>query len=262
MQPRVLMIIPTLGQRLDLFEETLMSLADQNSRTNKVLDIVVVCPKKSKEARELATKFGAIIADDPSNPRGISAAVNAGIALAKPWHEYAAWMGDDDLLRPDSILSTLTVLDADKEAVVAFGHCDYIDDKGQHLFTSRAGRLAPWIMTWGPDLVPLPGALFRLSAVNEVGLFDTTLRYAMDLDMFLRLRKKGRFINVNKTVGAFRWHPTSTTVADRTSSLNEAEQVKRRYLSKTMRVMAPLWEKPVRLATRLAAYRVNALARN
>jgi len=248
------MVIPTLGERIDLLRQTLQSIVDQGASTP---DIIVVCPKKALEARALAAEFGADVADDPG---GISAAVNVGFALAKQRHIYATWMGDDDLLRSNSLASTTAALDANPKAVVAFGFCDYIDDKNNILFTNRAGWYAPWLMTWGPDLVPLPGILFRLSAVQQAGGFDEALKYAMDLDVLLKLRKMGRFVNTKKTLAAFRWHPDSTTVANRTASLNEAEMVKRRRLSKPLQILAPLWEGPIRAATRMAARRVNALA--
>lgn len=255
---KVLVVIPTLGERLDLLRETLQSLTTQASLRP---DIVVVCPAKNKAARALAEQFGAEIVDDPKEPRGISAAVNAGFAESKPWHEYGAWMGDDDLLRPNTLHHTASLLDLHPKAVVAFGYCDYIDSNGKRIFTSKAGRLAPWIMTWGPNLVPLPGALFRLSAVKKVGVYDPTLKYAMDLDMLLRLRKVGSFINTGQVVGAFRWHPDSTTVAGRKASLAEAKLIKRRYLSLPLRFVAPLWEIPVDIATSLAAKKVTARAK-
>ena len=175
-------------------------------------------------------------------------------------HEYANWIGDDDLLEPGSLASAAAALDRDPGAVVAFGYCHYIDDQGRRLFTSRAGRCAPWLMTWGPDLVPQPGALFRTTALREVGPVDASLNYAMDLDLLLRLRRLGRFVNTRKVLASFRWHATSATVANRTPSLAESELVKRRHLSSRVRWTAPLWERPVRGATRLAAKRVNRLA--
>lgn len=250
---RVLIVIPTIGQRLDLLRQTLQSLVNQKPEKP---DIVVVCPKKKIEIRKLAREFGAMLADDPGS---LSSALNAGFALAKPWHEYGSWMGDDDLLRPGSLAITTSALDSNLQAVAAFGYCDYIDDKGKTLFTSRAGRHAPWLMRWGPNLVPLPGILYRLSAARKAGSYDNSLKYAMDLDMWLRLRKEGEFLNTRKTLGAFRWHPSSTTVANRRASLQEAEMIKRRYMPKYIRAVAPIWEGPVRFATHLAVRRVNSL---
>jgi glycosyltransferase involved in cell wall biosynthesis len=251
---RVLLVVPTLGRRPELLRLTLQSIAAQAPYR---ADVIVVCPPDADAALKLAAEFGAQVADDPG---GMTAAINLGLAQARPGHEYVNWIGDDDLLTPGSLAATVEALDAHPAASVAFGYCDYIDDVGVVLFTSRAGRFAPWLMTWGPDLVPQPGSLFRLSAVRAVGDLDPALKYAMDLDLLLRLRRQGQFVNTARTLSCFRWHATSTTVANRTPSLAEAERVKRRYLSPLQRRLAPLWEGPVRLATRVAARRVNTAA--
>jgi GT2 family glycosyltransferase len=250
---RVLIVIPTLGRRPELLALTLASIAGQS---DEPADVVVVLPADATEARALAAGAGATLVDDPG---GMSAAINAGFALAQPQHAYLNWIGDDDLLAPGALRTAAAALDAEPSAVVAYGWCDYIDDQGRRLFTSRAGRLAPWLMTWGPDLVPQPGCLFRASAVRSVGGIDPGLSYAMDLDLLLRLRRKGSFVNTGTTLASFRWHAASTTVANRTPSLDEAELVKRRYLKPWQRALAPAWERPVRLATRLAARRVSRL---
>jgi GT2 family glycosyltransferase len=255
-KPRVLVLMPTLGKRNDLLRQTLESIAAQKP---VLLDIVMVFPLKNKATRALAKEFGAIMVDDPG---GISRAVNAGIAAAKPWHEYITWLGDDDLLTAGSLVTSMKALDQHTDAVVAFGYCDYIDLAGRRILTSRAGRFAPWLMTWGPDLVPMPGLLLRRKALEKVGEFDANNKWSMDLDMLLRMRKVGKFINTRTSLACFRWHEASQTVSNRPKVLKEAEMVKRKYLPKPLRIAAPLWERPVRLATNLAVWRVNRLARS
>ncbi|MDX6242726.1 MAG: hypothetical protein QOE76_449 [Frankiales bacterium] len=251
-EPRVLIVVPTLGRRPELLALTLASITGQP----EPVDIVVVIPPGADEGRRLAAEAGARTLDDPGS---ISSAINAGFASAGPQHVYANWIGDDDLLAADAVGEAVRALEATPDAVMAFGHCDYIDGEGRRLFTSRAGRFAPWLMTWGPNLVPQPGALIRVDALRRVGEVDPGLHYAMDLDLFLRLRAIGRLVNTGTTLASFRWHPESTTVANRARSLAEAEQVKRRYLSPVQQRLAPSWERPVRLATRLAARRVGRL---
>jgi glycosyltransferase involved in cell wall biosynthesis len=251
----VLIVIPTLGDRPNLLSQTLQSIVDQ--KPNKP-DIYLVCPADNGRINKIAKKFGAVTIPDPA--KGLSAALNTGFASAKPWHKYASWMGDDDILRPGAVATTFKTLKNNPAAIAAYGYCDYIDDEGKTIFTSKAGRMAPWLMTWGPNLLPLIGILYKLSPAQKVGGYDESLKYSMDLDMWLRLRPNGRFINTKQVLGAFRWHSTSTTVANRPSSLDEAQMVKRRYLPKLMRPFSFLWEGPVRLATKLAARRVNALA--
>ncbi len=250
----VLLVVPTLGRRLDYLEQTLDSIGAQDVAA----DVVVVIPRDAGDARGLATARGAMLVDDPGS---LPAAINAGVAVADSGHDYVNWIGDDDLLAPGSLAVTTAALGADAECVVAYGACSYIDDEGRHLWTSQAGRWAQRILPWGPDLIPQPGMLVRLDAWLAVGGVDDSLRFAFDLDLLLKLRRRGRFADVGQVVSSFRWHPDSLTVSDRTTSLDESEAVKRRHLSPRARRVSWAWEQPVRLATRVAAREVTRRAR-
>jgi glycosyltransferase involved in cell wall biosynthesis len=255
--PEVLIVLPTLGERLDTLRETLDSVEQQ--RAEIAVTLVVVTPPGAVEARELARSYGAVIVDDPK--QGISEAINCGLR-ARTTEPYYSWMGDDDLFRPGGLRTLSTMLDARPDAVVAFGGCDYIDPEGRTIGVSNAGSLALFLLPWGPDLIPNPGTVVRLDALEEIGGFDRTLKFAMDLDAFLKLRKKGRFLWTRQSVSAFRWHPDSLTVANRLSSSREAEAVKRRHLPAALRPASGLWHRPIRWASSFAAGRVSARARS
>lgn len=251
--PAVLIVVPTLGERPHFLEQTLASIAGQDSPA----DIAVVTPPTATHAREVAARHGAVVIDDPGS---LPAAVNAGVAVAQPHHAFVNWIGDDDLLAPGSLTATVGALSSVPGRVLAYGACSYIDDEGRLLWTSQAGRWAQRILSWGPDLIPQPGMLVRRSAWDAVGGVDDTLRFAFDLDLLLKLRSQGSFVDVGRIVSSFRWHPDSLTVSDRTASLDESEAVKRRYLSSGARAMSWTWEGPVRLATRMAAREVTRRA--
>ena len=253
--PTVLVVVPTLGERIDTLEESLASVRAQEGVEPH---LVVVVPEAATQAREIAVRSGATVVDDPRT--GLSGAVNAGLA-AHRGEELYAWLGDDDLLQPGGLRTLAGLLAADPSAVVAYGACTYIDDRGRTVTVSRAGDLASKILAWGPDLVPQPASLTRVDALLACGGYDETLKFAMDLDMFLRLKRRGRFVSTKQETAAFRWHADSLTVANRGKSLAESEAVKRRYLSRWARPFALLWEVPVRLATRAAARQVNVRAR-
>lgn len=252
----VLVVLPTLGDRLDTLAATLRTVDEQRSDVD--LHLVVVLPEQATEAAELAVRHGATVVNDPR--RGISEAINAGVAVATT-ERYYAWMGDDDLYRPGGLRRLRDMLEADPRAVVAYGGCDYIDPEDRVIGSSAAGDVARWILPWGPDLVPNPAAMIRIDALRAAGPFDPALRYAMDLDMFLRLRSHGRFRSTRTVVAAFRWHPDSLTVANRAASSAESEAVKRRHLPRALRPVSPLWEVPVRWASARAAVAVSRRAR-
>ena len=252
---KVLVVLPTLGDRLTYLEETLSTIDAERARVE--LTLAVVLPAGAIQARSIAEAHQAVIVEDPR--RGISEAINAGIRAATT-EEYYAWIGDDDLFRPGALAQLRDLLEANPDAVVSYGGCDYIDPEGRLIGTSRAGRAAQWLLPWGPDLIPHPGSMIRLEALREVGLFDTSLKYVLDLDIFLKLRSQGRFVFTRRSVSAFRWHPSSLTVANRAAASAEAEAVKRRHLPKLLQPVSPVWHLPVKWAASVAARGVSRRA--
>lgn len=251
--PDILVILPTLGDRLDTLQETLESIKLQQAEVE--LTLVLVAPSSAINARKMATKYGAVIVDDPKT--GISEAINCGIR-ARTSESFYAWIGDDDLFRPGGLKTLKSLLSENTESVVSYGGCEYIDPNGKILVRSRAGKFAQFLLPWGPDLIPHPGAMIRLDALQEVGLFDPSLKFAMDLDVFLKLKRVGSFSFTREIVSAFRWHPDSLTVANRLKSSFESEAVKARYIPRAMRLFSFLWVYPVRWASSVAAQRVSS----
>lgn len=250
---RVLVVIPTLGTRPELLEQALDSIVAQGDIARAVL----VSPPGAVEAIDAAKRRGIEWVEDPAT--GISAAVNAGVRARRD-EEFYAWLGDDDLFRDGGLHALAHILDTNSEAVLAFGACEYILDDGSVIATNRAGDLASWLLPWGPDLIPHPGTMVRLDALEAAGFFDETLVFTLDLDLFLKLRKKGPFLCTSKVVSAFRWHPKSLTVSDRKGSSREAIMVKARHLPRFLRPFHPLWSYPIAVASSLAAWLLNVRA--
>ncbi|MCW2866771.1 MAG: hypothetical protein JWR20_959 [Marmoricola sp.] len=254
--PSTLVVVPTLGRRPELLRRSLASIRAQGRPD---LDLVVVAPP-SPSTEAIASEAGARLVPDPGRG-GISGALNAALATAADGTRFFAWLGDDDLLGPGSLDRTAAALEADPRATLAYGWCDYVDEQDRVLFRSRAGRWAARIIAFGPNLVPQPGSLMRLDAVREVGGLDEGVRLAMDLDLFLRLRRVGRFVCVPHTVASFRWHADSLTVAQGRASMAESDLVRRRHLRPAGRVAYHCARWPGRWALTLAKQRVHHNAR-
>jgi GT2 family glycosyltransferase len=106
---------------------------------------------------------------------------------------------------------------------------------------NKSGKLASKILSFGPDLIPQPGALFSLKLFQELGGLDSKYRYAFDYDLFLKLKKKGDPIFVNRTQASFRWHSDSLSVKDRKKSVIEAFRVRQSWRSLPSQIIhAPL----------------------
>jgi GT2 family glycosyltransferase len=169
------------------------------------------------------------------------------------------WLGDDDILKPET-LETLAKEFSKPSVVLVYGHCDYIDDNGQKMWSSPTGQFAARILRFGPDLIPQPGALFRRDSFNRVGGLSPDFGWAFDFDLLIKLSRIGKLQFVPLTVSGFRWHSDSLTVRARWKSVGEASRVRRSHLPPPLRPISFLWEIPVVLATYLAGLRVNRLA--
>ena len=249
----VLLVVPTLGKRPGLLRVTLESIRQQTIP----IDVIVVSPDQP-EIRELCAEFGHSWLADPGSQ---AAAINLAISERGGHYFAVGWLNDDDALKPWTANQVLEGLREDG-VVVAFGSCQYIGPEGEPLGTSRAGRLAPIILPWGPDLIPQPGMLVRADNWRDVGGLDTSFRLAFDLDLLLRLKRLGKLRYVRCVVSKFMWHPDSLTVDNRQLNLVESERARIRALPKHIRWVSPLWEKPAQAAVKIAAAAVNRRAKS
>lgn len=248
---RVLTVIPTLGERPDTLCRTLASLRDQG---NVLLDIVLVTKTKSAALCAIANRFKAVLICHPGN---ISAAVNAGFAQATEGHRYVSWLGDDDFLRPNALARASALLECHPRAVLSYSACDYVDINGKLLFTRSPPIQAPALLQLVPGLIKQETCLFRLSAMQQVGNLNENLKYTMDLDLLLRLRRVGPFVKVDKVHAAFCWHPGSITISNRYASLMEAQYVQQKHARGFIQMLYPLWKYPMRYLILMLSWKIN-----
>ena len=251
--PKVLLVVATLGRRPEYLRQTLESIRSQDVPA----EVVIVAPVAEESTAALAHEFSCRVLPDPGS---LPKAINLGVREGMNGHDFVNWLNDDDLLEPGSLKATTSALESDPRAVVSFGACRYIDEVGRELWVSRAGKFAPWILSWGPDLIPQPGMLVRTGAWQQVGGLDESYRLAFDLDLLLKLKKIGSFVDTGEVVSSFRWHADSLTVDDRSTNIAESERAKRAAYGSFGRAMRWTWEAPVRVATRAAAREVQRRA--
>lgn len=242
--PLVRLVVPTLGKRLDWLAECLQSVVCQGLP----VDVVVVGPPSATGAREIARNVEVCWQDQVGT--GLGNAINQG--FAETASKYLAWLGDDDILMPGSLLRSTGELEARQDASMVYGRLRCIDANGDFLFLIAPGSFAAKWMRWGHDFVPQPGSLFRRAAVEKVNGLDESLRYAMDLDLFLRLQKVGTVRYLREELASFRRHDTSLTVSNSAPG-EEARIVRRRYLSAPARALESLGAPAIDLAGRLWA---------
>jgi hypothetical protein len=80
----------------------------------------------------------------------------------------------------------------------------------------------------GPNIIPQPGSLVRRTSIGAAKPLNEKYKYAMDLDMWLRIMKFGKIGIIKETQALMNWHQDSITVSNRGKASSEAFQIRLR----------------------------------
>ena len=232
-------VVPTLGTRPEYLRECLSSIRAQSIKPK----IYLVAPKDAweKVGSWNEGQFDELV-EDPG--RGLASAINKGIAGMNSAIEFVSWLGDDDLLLPGALESSLQLLSARSSSVAAFGSIKMIDGAGNEIASLRARKSAVRSAQYWSNHIYQPGSLIRRESFQKINLLDDSLGWAFDLDMFLKLSKIGEVVFNPTTVAKFRWHSDSLSAGSSEGSIREASDVRRRHLASWLRPLAIAWEGP------------------
>ena len=251
MNSSVGIVVPTLGTRPDYLRQCLTSI---RAAGDALIHIVIPSSVNLPSVIE-PDLYDAIIED----PRlGLAAAIDVGLRSFPDSVVFVNWLGDDDELVAGSIHRAVSVLEDDSRIALVYGGCEYSDGVGKRLWVNKSGKYAKYLMRFGPQLIPQPGALFRKDAYEQIGGLNRRYKWAFDLDLLIRLSRVGKLHFLPATLGRFRWHKGSLSVGGRQGSVREASEIRIAALPAVVRVFAPLWEKPIWWAIMRAGERLTA----
>ncbi len=234
----IAIIVPTLGTRTALLNQTLKSI-----RLAGDCHIAIVSPDNSTLLSQIDDVLYDQMIQDPM--QGLAEAINFGMKSLPESIEFCNWLGDDDTLTPNSLKYCSDILEQDSKCVCVFGKCRYINGVGEPIWMNKSSKFAVPLMRFGPQLIPQPGALFRRAAFNAVGGLNTKYKLAFDLDLLIKLSKVGKIRYIPIQLSSFRWHDESLSVGNRKNSVAEAKLIRQLALPKMIRPFSPLWELPL-----------------
>jgi GT2 family glycosyltransferase len=246
-RPVVSVIIPAYNHGR-FIEEALESALTQTYRD---LEVIVVDDGSTDDTRERVARFGNRLGYVYQANAGSAAARNLGIRRSRG--AYVAFLDADDIWLPGKVERCVEALEQDPRAGVAYHWWSFIDEAGRPLprmFSPayEGDVLAPLLLGW---FVGPPMAVVRRSCLEQVGLFDESLRQAEDYDLFLRLALAGyRYVSVPEMLVRCRWH--SANVRTNSAEMLEWCQIVLDRAFQAPRLPAPL---------RDAAFRAGAFGR-
>ena len=223
MQTRI--IVATLGERISL-KQTLKSITSQNIAD---LEVKIVIPKgKADYLKQIATEVNLknyeLIVDEG---RGLSAAINQGFS-AEGDFDFFGWINDDDELTTNSLSRSIKFLISNINKSAVIGNLGYLSSKSNKIITNKVSKINLIVSKIGPNVIPQPGSLIRKSAFRNQPLLNENYKYAMDLDMWLRILANGQIGIIKECQALMNWHSDSITISNRKKASIEAFQIRYR----------------------------------
>jgi hypothetical protein len=181
-----------------------------------------------------------IVIVELGRPRGISAALNRGLSVARA--EFIARHDADDLFVPARLRVQLDALSLYPDVVLVVGGYEAIDLLGRKRF-SRSFVESPEVMSHllsFSNPIAHDTVMFRRADVYAVGGYDESIMVPQDYDLWLRLSARGRILALPMMCARRRSHDGQITVVMASRRRAESLALSERALRATLgRVPAP-----------------------
>jgi glycosyltransferase involved in cell wall biosynthesis len=239
--PRISIVMPSYNQG-KFIEETIWSVLQQDYPN---LEYIIMDGGSNDESVEIIKKYENKLAHWVSqNDEGQSDAINQGMHLATG--DLVAWINSDDTYLP-GVFRKIATSFAQKEVQLVYGNANFINDRGEIIGEYPAAPLkSNWrrYRYWRGWPIPQPTVFMRRRLLEQYGYLDTSLHYALDYELLIRLSQHVKFEFLDAPLANYRIHSSSKT-ADWTKSqeffFQEDLRVNLRYAPWYQIMNWPLW---------------------
>ncbi len=203
--PLVSVVIPCYKQA-HLLPEAIESVLQQ---THAPVELVVVDDGSPDNTEEIALSYRGVRCVKQSN-QGLSGARNSGFRASRG--EYVMFLDADDRLTPQAVEAHLRCFAEHPEAGFVVGDIDLVETDGTYKESPR------WPLLTGDfyeemlkvnHVANTIAVMFRRTALEQMGEFDTSLPAAEDYEMLLRAARLFRSAHHRNVVALYRRYDAS-----------------------------------------------------
>lgn len=173
------------------------------------LEVIVLDDGSTDETPQVLESYSGRLQWERQSNVGQAATLNRGWQMARG--DVLGYLSADDVLDPSAVSRLVAILEQEPQTVLVYPDYRLLDARGAMIKAVRAPEfdyravLATWVCP------PGPGALFRRSAAQAAGFWDTHLKLTPDYAFWLRLGLRGTCRRVPHVLADFRVHDGSQT---------------------------------------------------
>ena len=183
------------------------------AQTYPDVEIIVVDDGSTDDTRAVLDTYRGRIRTIHQGNRGLAGARNTGFHASRG--DYLLFLDSDDVIQPDKLASHVSFLDAERSFGLSYSAWQQVNEDG----TQVLGEVRP--NKQGQVLIELlrreffffaSTAVIRREWLERVGLFDESLEWSEDADLWLRLARSGcAFGYLDQPLLRYRIHDGSMT---------------------------------------------------
>jgi glycosyltransferase involved in cell wall biosynthesis len=209
--PLVTIITPTYNHG-EFLEDAILSVKNQ---TYPNIEHIIFDAQSSDSSLEILKKYESSyrmrwVSEKDS---GMSDAINKGIRLAQG--DIIAWLNADDVIMyTDSIEQVVTTYLDHNQPEIVVGDMAFIDRAGKIIQLFGYPKIDYSFITSSEINIGQPSVFIRADILKQ-NILRENLAYVMDFELWLRIGKHGRFVQIRKVLSGSKMYPgTKSSHAD------------------------------------------------
>ena len=221
--PRITLVTPSYNQG-QFLEETICSVLQQDYPN---IEHIIIDAGSTDESVAVIKKYAPHLSYWISEKdNGQSDALNKG--FAKATGIIAGWLNADDVLKPGALGQIATYFSTHPECCFLTGDGVFVNETRMKDFHyQQAGPYTFRELLNYPrgQYLPQPSVFFTLDLLRKVGPINANLHYAMDLDLWLRMRAETTLHYIPYCLSELRQHSSAKTLQENDIAMQEIGQV-------------------------------------
>jgi glycosyltransferase involved in cell wall biosynthesis len=206
--PLVTVVTPSLDQGR-FIRDTIESVLTQRYPR---IEYLVIDGGSTDDTRAILESYGDRLQWVSEPDRGQTDAINKGWRRARG--TIVAYLNSDDTYLPDAVETAVAGLRAHPDAGAVYGEGYHVDEAGRVIdrYPTEPFEMARLAETC---FICQPTVFLRRDVVERLGYLDGSLRYCMDYDLWIRLARTSRFVQLPAYLATTRLHADAKTLAKR-----------------------------------------------